>query len=261
MNIFANKWLKMVSKDWMSLEAIPESEQTEKVCREALKQNGTAIVYIKNQTEELCKAALDNTYKALRYIKKPTDAIYEYAIDKDWRAIELIDNPSPELCMRAVMSDNIKLTGEDTEYDDYEYINAIQLIDEQTPELCEAAINKNEYAFLCIDNITSELCKLTLEKNGMMLKYIPDEFLSQEIYLTAIRQNPMSLKYIENQNVELIVKAAGILNVELEDIDNEKAAATIWNNFWNDIVDSELYSEATTLYEKMQDDMDLDIAI
>jgi hypothetical protein len=53
-----------------------------------VKQNGLALIYVKNQTHELCLEAVKQNGYALKYVKDKTTEICLEAIKQDERALQ-----------------------------------------------------------------------------------------------------------------------------------------------------------------------------
>ena len=57
--------------------------QTEKICIEAVKQNGYALDYVKDQTETICIEAVKQNGDALQYVKNQTETICIEAVKQN----------------------------------------------------------------------------------------------------------------------------------------------------------------------------------
>ena len=67
-------------------------DQTEKICLEAVKQNGMALEYVKDQTFEICLTAIQREPFALRYVKDQTFTICHEAVEQNFGVSYLIRN-------------------------------------------------------------------------------------------------------------------------------------------------------------------------
>ena len=57
-------------------------DQTMKLCTEAVKQQPYAIAFVKNQTDNLCKIALKGSARVYEYIKNPTKCVKNYYLQE-----------------------------------------------------------------------------------------------------------------------------------------------------------------------------------
>ncbi len=79
--------------------------QTDEICKIAVKQEGYTLVYVKNQIDEICKIAVKQYGRALEYVKNQTDEICQLAVKEDGLALEYVKNQTDEICQLAVMQD------------------------------------------------------------------------------------------------------------------------------------------------------------
>ena len=108
----------------------------EKEQLEAVKQNGSAIRYIKNPSEAVKMAAVKQRGNAIQFIKKPSEAVKMAAVKQNGYAIKYIKNPSESLQMAAVKQNG----------------DAIRHIKNPSESLQMAAVKQNGYAIQFIKN-------------------------------------------------------------------------------------------------------------
>ena len=110
---------------------ITKIEQTEEICKLAVKQNGSALRYVGNQTDEICKLAIQQDGYALRYVGNQTDKICKLAVQQNGDALQYVKN--------------------------------------QTDDICKLAVQQNGYALQYVKNQTDDICKLAVLQNGNTL--------------------------------------------------------------------------------------------
>jgi hypothetical protein len=87
----AERWIQTFSK----------SDGFQKVCLEAVKQNGHALQYVKKQTPELCLEAVKQNGFALQYVKEQTPEICLEAVRQNERALYYVKEQTPEIIKAA----------------------------------------------------------------------------------------------------------------------------------------------------------------
>lgn len=95
--------LASVKANWHQLEFVRTTHQTEELCLAAIKQSkGAAIKYVHKQTQKICLEAVRQNGLALRYVAKPNPEICLAAVREDGYAIAYITDRTPEICLAAV---------------------------------------------------------------------------------------------------------------------------------------------------------------
>lgn len=63
-------YILKVRRDWESLGNIPIEMQTYSICREAVRQNGNALKYVRQDLMNfaLCRNAVRNNYEAFHFV-------------------------------------------------------------------------------------------------------------------------------------------------------------------------------------------------
>ena len=68
-------YIEMIKYDVSLFCAIKKKNQTEKLCIEAVKQNGHVLFYVRNQTEKICIEAVKKNGYCLQYVITQTPKI------------------------------------------------------------------------------------------------------------------------------------------------------------------------------------------
>jgi hypothetical protein len=158
-----------------------------------IQKNGEFIRFLDEQTEEICKLAVKVNPDALYYVKEQfqTDEICKLAIEQSYCTLNFVNNQTEEICKFAITKSAF----------------AIKYVKEQfyTEEICKLAVSKNGLVieFIKDEFKTDEICKLAVKQNGLSMKFIKDEFKTDEICKLAVKQNGYSLKYVINQTEEI----------------------------------------------------------
>ena len=149
-----------IEKDYTSLQYI--REQTDYLCKYALRLNIRALQYIRNQTTDICKYAINRNIRALIYIRDQTEELCKYGIDKQIRSLEFVKVQTEALCIYAL---------------DLDYNTAIEYI----------------------NNFSERVCRHMISKSPMLLEYIPDERQTEDICISAVMKDPISLIFVCNK--------------------------------------------------------------
>ncbi len=88
-NLKGKEALEAVKEDGFALLYV--KEQTEAICLEAVKKNGYALQYVNEQTEAICLEAVKQNGYALQYVNEQTEAICLEAVKKNGDALRYVD--------------------------------------------------------------------------------------------------------------------------------------------------------------------------
>lgn len=132
-----------------------------------------ALQFIKNQTEELCKEAVKRYGMYLSYIDNPTEEVCRLAVKQDGLALQFVKKQTDEICALAVQQ-----TGQ-----------ALSYVKNQTEGICKLAVAKYGYGLEHVKVQTEEICKLAVSQNSYALKFVNNEFKTPEVGRLAIKQN------------------------------------------------------------------------
>lgn len=206
--------------------------QTPVICLAAVSKNGTLLEYVKDKTFDICMAAVKTTGYAIRYVPTPdeTHSVEDYlkicaeAIKQDPCAFTQVIAyyQTEEMCYEVV-----KVKGEMLRHvanihktprvclaavNNYGY--ALEFIDaeRQTEEICRIAIQKNIYVARFVAKQTQELCELMVYLNADSIKYVKQEFITEEMINYCIEKGPVdAMANIPEQTIEICAK---IINIE-----------------------------------------------
>jgi hypothetical protein len=135
----------------------PKSVKVENICLDILKRNMSVFKYINHKSYKICKAALEYNIEYLADIKNPSDKILELAFSISKRSINHI---------------------------------------KQTENICLKAISINPGTLKYIEDQTKEMCIKAVKLNAETLKYVRYEFRILEVFLAAVQNDGMALRYV-----------------------------------------------------------------
>ncbi|PBG25670.1 hypothetical protein BGU81_12720 [Clostridioides difficile] len=141
----------------------------------AVRQNGFALMYVKNQTEELCREAVMQNGLALEYVDKQTQEICLETVKENGLALRYVKKQTPEICLEAVEQDKFAIR----------YVKWSKL---------EGKFSEEQ---------TDEICRKSLKQNKLAIKYI----INKEKYLKEF-----NIKYLKEQDDAkevIVIKEAG----------------------------------------------------
>jgi len=150
------------------------TNQTLKICLEAVKQNGYELLFVKEQIPEICLAAVKQEPYIIRYVnpENQTEGIALATVKKNGHLLEYI---TPQ---------------------------------NQTDKVCLTAIeNSCGWAIRYIANQKSGYCFLALARNDLTFCDIKKEFRTDEIINYAIQKSAFNIWSIENPSEDLQLKA------------------------------------------------------
>ena len=107
----------LIKKNGAFLGCLKEEEQTEEICKLAVKQSGYALEYVKEQTEEICKLAVQENGFSLGYVKNQTEEICKWYVQQNGHALKFVKNQTEDICKLAVQTNprTLQLVKEQTE--------------------------------------------------------------------------------------------------------------------------------------------------
>jgi antitoxin component YwqK of YwqJK toxin-antitoxin module len=208
---------KMVGRDWRELDHVIESMQTIPLCMIALKQNVTALIFIKNkelkketymsailfdwkalqyillidQTAELCIQAINQDILALEYVKSDDPSIYIHAIKKDWRTILTL----PDIHKTVIFTWMVLEKCEDTIKNNPVMLSHLK----QNDVICMKALTINPLSLTHVVNQTMRICERAIELDGMMLRCVEPKFHTVNLCTTAVTQNGCAIQYVDKK--------------------------------------------------------------
>jgi hypothetical protein len=164
------------------LRFVPEMIRHVHFCEYAVKSEGMALEYVpvKLRTEKLCKIAVANCGQALKYVPealRDTEILY-LAVSNDGSVLQ---NISPnyytyELCLKAVQN-----TPDMIGFVPVEFYNV---------DMIMAAIVTMPGAIMLLDTPSvARVAIAAIQRNGEVLKHIPADMHTHEMYLAAVESN------------------------------------------------------------------------
>lgn len=172
--------LEAIKYDTNTLRYVPEINQTENICLQAVMRNGNALKYVINQTDKICLEAVKTDELLIEYIQRKT------CIANWW-------NNRCDHCLPPPTKKN----------------NVFPLVKNKTELICLEAVkyDATNFEFVPDEHKTEPLCLEAVKNDGMMLQYIPDEYKTEVICLEAVKNDGTALKYVTNQTDEICLEA------------------------------------------------------
>lgn len=175
-----DEWLKIVKEYGLNFRYVPKEFKTYEMCLAAVQHNGDwssddelmiTLVPDEHKTYEMYLTSVKGHYYSLGKVPKEhfTAEIFIAAMEQATESVETIDQ------------DNFT-TEFFTEY------------------LCELQGDIDWIPTRC-DGMTHDLYLFVVQKTPEYLKWVPEEFRSEELCLTAVRQNYDLIRYITNPAV------------------------------------------------------------
>ena len=194
------------------LDLVPDIHFLTELCVEAIKQNATAIEYLKIPSDEMFLLAakqkphyyarvndkslindsnddiiLNVTPDYIQYVKNPT---YEQCLKVIKRSGKLmkhipIEHHTEELCMIAIR----------------DFPEAVEFIDSKLETVIMVAVTQKGVVINLVKNKTHDLMMASVENNGLALEHIEDQ--TYNIIKTALNQNIRAFKFVKNKTTEI----------------------------------------------------------
>ena len=103
---------------------------------EAVKQNGSALIYVKEQTEEISLAAVKQDGYALKYVKEQTEEICLAAVKQNGYVLAYVKEQTEEICLEAVKQNDNALQYVDSKFfiEDNSIENILSKLDKDDTE-------------------------------------------------------------------------------------------------------------------------------
>lgn len=178
----------------LSLQYVPSPP--EDLCILILQQkkrkDENQLQYIEWQTKNICKVAVENNGMALQFVKDifNTHEIMLIAVTSDGMALQFVPDEyrKKHICETAIISSKGM---------------ALPFVKDQEiyKQLIPKALQMSEgHAITFIQNtlLTPELCMEAVKLKWYNLQHIPTRFLSNEMFLLAIKQNGLAIKFINH---------------------------------------------------------------
>lgn len=172
------------------------NNQTEEVCKEAIKKQPGAISHAKNQTDSICELLFKEKghglYLSLVQIQTPR--VCRAAVVSQYQAMELIEDQNEEICKFAVKHDirAYRYIREPSEKLNIYLVKSgkpLEEIIDQTFKVCKAAIQRDPFQLDQVRNQTPDICLIGLKVNPKVFQFVrivpnPDLATTQKNLLT-----------------------------------------------------------------------------
>jgi hypothetical protein len=171
---------KFIITKFVDLSLENETNQTDEICKLAVKKNCYALRNVIDQTDEIIKIAIRHNGSALQFIKNQSDALCEYAIRerKNGLLLEFVQNQTNKICEIALRRDGY----------------ALIFVKNQTDKICEMAVSNNGLSLEYVRVQTDRICEMAVRENGIALQYVKNK--TKKIYDLAIKNDPRAKIYI-----------------------------------------------------------------
>lgn len=157
--------------------------QTEKLCKIAVRKNGLSLKFVREQTIEICEEAINQNPDALRFVKEQTYDLCKMAVQKDGYVLKYVKEQTDDICMTAVQQ-QVGLV--------------LKYVKNQTDEICRISVQRNGYSLKYVKEQTYDICKIAVQEEENALKYVKDQ--TDEICKIAIAKNVHTINYVRTIN-------------------------------------------------------------
>lgn len=200
-------------------------DQTEEFCKKALSQNGLALEFVQSPTGEMIDMAIKKNPTALKIVSRQSKELCIKAVAKNGLALQFVDFSAQmdwsdseinELCMLAIATDPlaIKFAPVQTEELCWEAVRryglALQNVNEQTHEICLQAVRSHADAINFVNEQTPDICLEAVRRSGMSIRYVRKP--SPEIDMAAVQRDGVAIKFIPSARQTLAIQEAAIKN-------------------------------------------------
>lgn len=146
-------------------------------------------------TEEMCIDAIQRDINLIKFFDMRTKNIVEIAIKYDKNLIKCIEKPDEEFLLKCIRANP----------------QVFSLLSNPTRALCIEAINMDGMMIEHVQFPDREMIMQAIAQNGNSIKYINFDMLEfgniDDIYLQAVKQDGLALKYIKTKNKDIIKEA------------------------------------------------------
>lgn len=156
-----------------------------------------------------------NKYKANKFILGSRKPIKSFTINDikaqksivkyDGMALEYISNQTDQLCETAILNNT----------------TALQFVKKQTTEHCRLAIKKNPASILYVLKPNQELCDMAISYDPRTIRYINKKYQTLDLCFSAVKSNPMLLRFCHKQNLDMCMYAVRSNGLALEYVNNQ----------------------------------------
>ena len=189
--------LDLIRKDAIFFEKVNQANL--KDVYEALSVNGNVISYLKNPTEEMCELAVQQNGLALEYVRHQTEELCLKAVQQNGLALQFVQQQTDFICLEAIKKNP----------------HAFFYIQEKKEVFAIQAVKGNPFLIKFIENQTEAICLEVVKRDGLLIEFVNPKFLSDELKLLAVRQNPKAIDKIKHPNSFLMMQSIKGGNLEI----------------------------------------------
>jgi len=204
--------------------------QSDDVIDVALKQNIHAFKFIKNQSEEMCRKIFDENHRMIKYFNVQPNDLCVIAITEEPKLLQFIkpEFQTLEICKISVDSD-VNMLKYACFQNEEMCLNCVkkkgtllEFVECQTIEICREAINHSVSAISFAKYQDIKMAYFILSHNVDLLKYVNDEFITEEIQMMIIHDKAYNFRLIKNPTYETLKYVLSKSGYYLSDIPPEK---------------------------------------
>jgi putative glutamine amidotransferase len=187
------------------LEKVPENYRSEKICKQAVKENYKALVHVPNElkTKEIYIEAMKSSYdRADREVwnlipenLRKDDEVCRVAIEQGYPVKTVLPGPSWQNA-----SDNMYITAIKVNPDNYKILPAVKKTDEAFNII--AIRNGVLLTSIPMANRTEAVCREAVKLSGMSLTAVPSQFQTKEICMLAAASNQLALDLVNDAEIK-----------------------------------------------------------
>lgn len=191
---YESAWISSLRRFECSLQDIPESERSIRVCRQAIKNNPRDFYYVPDsvKSHSLCALAMKKEPKMLLFLPLhlQSKALYRNAVRMEGQLLSNVPIAyrCEDLYLAAVQNNGLSI----------EYIPHLDV----TAKIARVAVRSNGEAlrYVPVQLITKSLCDeaIRCEPFGAALPFVPAAYRTERMIIRVLKAIPMALRYIPN---------------------------------------------------------------
>ena len=176
------KRLRVLERDGMQLDRVPEEERTREFCTLALKQNGLALQYVPEAARDmyLCQKAVRSNGLALQFVP--------------------MHLRSASVCRLALRRNGL----------------ALQYVPDETRDrsVCLTALEQNSRSLQYVPDALrdEDLCRTALRVDGAALEFVPEGLRSRAMCFEACRTNGLALNFVPAEHLDLLLRVRALFS-------------------------------------------------
>jgi hypothetical protein len=202
--------IELLSIDGLLLKYV--KDQTERICISAVKSRGYALQYVINQTYDICMESVKENGRALQFVHDKNDDIILEALKTTYDALKYVneDEQTLDICLKSLEYSN----GSSFPYIHDKTDEILNKTCEMSPiyvlrckntpnEFIEKALLKDPRLIYLTEYRNDIICKHVVSHDGMLLKYMNEDYQTFELCEIAVRNNPNAIKFVIHKNDHL----------------------------------------------------------